>query len=39
MPPLPEVIILVLVPFALLFSHRVWLHAQLLLVGPENSSP
>jgi hypothetical protein len=33
MPPLPEVIILVLVPFALLFSHRVWLHAQLLLLG------
>jgi DDE superfamily endonuclease len=33
MPPLPEVIILVLVPFAPLFSHRVWLHAQLLLLG------
>src|SRR5918998_1143481 len=33
MPPLPEAIILVLAPFAPLFSHRVWLHAQLLLVG------
>jgi hypothetical protein len=33
MPPLPEAIILVLAPFALLFSHRVWLHAQLLLLG------
>jgi hypothetical protein len=33
MPPLPEVIILVLAPFAPLFSHRVWLHAQLLLRG------
>jgi hypothetical protein len=33
MPPLPEVIILVLAPFAPLFSHRVWLHAQLLLLG------
>jgi hypothetical protein len=33
MPPLPETIILVLAPFAPLFSHRVWVHAQLLLVG------
>jgi hypothetical protein len=31
--PLPEVIILVLVPLAPLFSHRVWLHAQLWLPG------
>jgi hypothetical protein len=29
MPPLPEVIILVLVPFALLFSHWVWLQGSL----------
>ena len=33
MPPLPEAIILVLAPFAPLFSQRVWLHAQVLLVG------
>jgi hypothetical protein len=33
MPPLPEAIILVLAPLAPLFSHRVWLHAQLLLLG------
>ena len=33
MPSLPEAIILVLAPFAPLFSHRVWLHAQVLLVG------
>jgi hypothetical protein len=33
MPPLPDAIILVLAPFAPLFSHRVWLHAQVLLVG------
>jgi hypothetical protein len=33
MPPLPETIIAVLAPFAPLFSHRVWLHAQLLLLG------
>jgi DDE superfamily endonuclease len=33
MPPLPEAIILVLAPLAPLFSHRVWLHAQILLVG------
>jgi hypothetical protein len=33
MPPRPEVIILVLVPLAPLFSHRVWLHAQLWLLG------
>jgi hypothetical protein len=33
MPPLPEAIILVLAPFAPLFSPRVWPHAQLLLLG------
>jgi DDE superfamily endonuclease len=33
MPPLPDAIILVLAPFAPLFSHRVWLHAQVLLLG------
>jgi hypothetical protein len=33
MPPLPEAIILMLAPFAPLFSHRVWCHAQLLLLG------
>jgi hypothetical protein len=33
MSPLPEAIILVLAPFAPLFSHRVWLHAQILLLG------
>jgi DDE superfamily endonuclease len=33
MPPLPEAIILVLAPFAPLFSQRVWRHAQVLLVG------
>jgi DDE superfamily endonuclease len=33
MPPLPEAIILVLAPFAPLFSHHVWLHAQVLLLG------
>jgi hypothetical protein len=33
MPPLPETIILVLAPFAPLFSHRVWPHAQVLLLG------
>jgi DDE superfamily endonuclease len=33
MPPLPEAIILVLTPFAPLFSPRVWRHAQLLLMG------
>src|SRR5262245_32875417 len=33
MPPLPEAIILVLALFAPLFSHRVWLHAQTLLLG------
>jgi hypothetical protein len=33
MPPLPDAIILVLAPFAPLFSQRVWLHAQVLLVG------
>jgi hypothetical protein len=31
--PLPEAIILVLAPFAPLFSDRVWCHAQVLLVG------
>src|SRR5918999_5874360 len=33
MPPLPDAIILVWAPFAPLFSHRVWRHAQVLLVG------
>jgi DDE superfamily endonuclease len=33
MPPLPEAIILVLAPFALLFSRRSWHHAQVLLLG------
>src|SRR5918998_3180211 len=33
MPPLPEAILLVLAPFALLFSQRVWGHAQVLLLG------
>jgi hypothetical protein len=33
MPPLPEAIILILAPFAPLFSHRVWRHAQTLLLG------
>jgi len=33
MPPLPEAIILVLAPFAPLFSCRVWCHAQVLLLG------
>jgi hypothetical protein len=33
MPLLPDAIILVLAPLALLFSHRVWLHAQRLLLG------
>jgi hypothetical protein len=33
MPPLPEAIILVLAPFAPLFSARVWLHAHVLLLG------
>jgi hypothetical protein len=33
MPPLPESILLVFAPFAPLFSQRVWLHAQTLLVG------
>src|SRR5262245_37966889 len=33
MPPLPDAIIPLLVPFAPLFSARVWRHAQLLLLG------
>ena len=33
MPPLPESILRVLAPLAPLFSQRVWLHAQTLLVG------
>ena len=32
-PTLPEAIILVLAPFAPLFSERVWQHAQVLLLG------
>jgi hypothetical protein len=38
MPPLPEAIILVLAPFAPLFSQRVWLHAPLLLLGGDAGS-
>jgi hypothetical protein len=33
MPCLPEAIILVLAPFAPLFSQRVWRHAQIMLLG------
>src|SRR5215216_6589040 len=33
LPPLPEAIILVLAPFAPLFSDRVWRHAHVLLLG------
>jgi hypothetical protein len=33
MPPLPEAIILVLAPFAPLVSDRVWVHAQVILLG------
>jgi hypothetical protein len=33
MPPLPDAIIVMLAPFAPLFSRRVWCHAQLLLLG------
>jgi hypothetical protein len=33
MPPLPEAIILVLAPLAPLLSHRIWGHAQILLLG------
>jgi hypothetical protein len=33
MAPLPEACILVLAPFAPLFSQRVWRHAQVLLLG------
>src|SRR6266704_3507779 len=33
MPPLPDAIIRVLTPFAPRFSRRVWLHAQLRLLG------
>jgi hypothetical protein len=33
MPLLPDEIIVVVAPFAPLFSHRVWLHAQFLLLG------
>ncbi len=32
-PALPDAIILVLAPFAPLFSERVWQHAQVLLLG------
>ncbi len=35
MPPLPEAIILVLAPFAPLFSERVWRHAQVLTLGGD----
>lgn len=37
LPPLPEAIILILAPFAPLFSERVWLHAQVLLLGAIRS--
>ena len=33
MPPLPEMIITLLVPFAPLFTRPVWGHAQILLIG------
>ena len=33
MPSLPPEMIVLLVPFAQLFSDRVWLHAQVLVVG------
>jgi hypothetical protein len=33
MPPLPEAIILILAPFAPLFSARVWRYAHVLLLG------
>src|SRR5919109_2502243 len=33
MPSLPEAILLVLAPFAPLFSQRVWVHTQVLLLG------
>jgi hypothetical protein len=33
MPPLPEMIIAVLAPFAELFSATVWGHAQVLVIG------
>jgi hypothetical protein len=32
-PPLPDAIILILAPFAPLFSERLWRHAQVLLLG------
>lgn len=38
MPPLQDAIIRVLPPFAPRFSHRVWLHAQLLTFGALLSS-
>jgi hypothetical protein len=38
MAPLPEAIILVLAPFAPLFSHRVWLHAQILLLVHDQAT-
>jgi DDE superfamily endonuclease len=37
MPPLPEAIILVLAPFAPLFSRRLWCHAQLWLLGTRRA--
>src|SRR6266850_1767432 len=37
MPPLPEAIILVLASFAPLFSTRIWRHAQLLLLGADDT--
>jgi DDE superfamily endonuclease len=37
LPPLPDAIILVLAPFAPLFSPRVWRHAQVLLLGARRA--
>jgi hypothetical protein len=39
MPPLPEAILLMLAPFAPLFSRRVWCHAQRLLLGVILATP
>jgi hypothetical protein len=39
MPSLPAEIIVVLAPFAQLFSERVWVHAQVLVLGALLASP
>ena len=42
MPSLPPPVAAVLIPFAALFSRRVWAHAQVLLAGhssPPHSAP